>query len=107
MATVVFTPFIQQHVSCPPLEVFGNTVREVLEAYFEKHRSVRRYILDDQGCVRPRLSLYVDDVIAVDRIDPTSPVHARAQVFIFRGAKQEHVKSARFVSRLASCDKPA
>jgi hypothetical protein len=83
MATVVFTPFIQRHVSCPPLEVFGNTVREVLEAYFEKYRSVRRYILDDEGCLRPRLSLYVDDVIAADRIDLTDPVHARAQVFIF------------------------
>jgi hypothetical protein len=83
MATVVFTPFIQHYVSCPPLEVFGNTLREVLEGYFEKYRSARRYILDDQGCLLPRLSVYVDSVIAADRIDLTDPVHAHARVLVF------------------------
>jgi hypothetical protein len=82
MATVTFTPFIQQHVSCPPLEVLGNTARDVLQAYFEKHRHVRGYILDDHGCLRPRLSLYVDGVMATDRTGLSNPVHAHAQVHI-------------------------
>jgi hypothetical protein len=82
MATVIFAPFIQQHVSCPPMEVFGNTMREILEGYFEKHRRVREYILDERGCLRPRLALYVDGVIATDRRELSEPVHARAQVHI-------------------------
>jgi hypothetical protein len=83
MATVTFAPFIQQHVFCPPLEVFGNTVREVLEAYFEKYRAVQGYILDDRGSLRPRLALYVDGVSAGDRRYLTDPVHAHAKVQIF------------------------
>jgi hypothetical protein len=54
MAAVIFTPFIQHYVPCPPLEVFGSTVGEVLEAYFEKHQRVRGYILDDQSRLRAR-----------------------------------------------------
>jgi hypothetical protein len=84
MATVNFTPFIQRHVSCPPLEVFGNTVREVLEAYFETHQRARGYILDQQDCLRPRLGLSVDGVIAADRTGLSDPVHARASIYIFQ-----------------------
>jgi hypothetical protein len=83
MATVTFTPFIQHYISCPATEVFGNTVREVLEAYFAQHWRVRGYILDDQGCLRPRLSLYVDGALVEDRIGLSDPVHARANVQVF------------------------
>ena len=34
MARVIFTPNIQRHVACPPAEVAGATVREVLDAVF-------------------------------------------------------------------------
>jgi molybdopterin synthase sulfur carrier subunit len=82
MATVTFTPFIQHHTPCPPQDADGNTVREVLEAYFETHRRARGYILDDQGGLRPRLVLYVDGVPVTDRVGLSDPVHARAHVFV-------------------------
>jgi hypothetical protein len=82
MATVMFTTFIQQHVSCPPMEVFGNTVRDVLEAYSERHRRARGYILDERGRRRPRLCLYVDGAIATDRTGQSEPVHAHAHIHI-------------------------
>jgi hypothetical protein len=82
MATVIFTPFIQHYVPCPSAEVFGNTVREVLEAYFETHRRVRGSILDDRGRLRPRLSVAVDGVIVGDRTALSDPVHADAKVLV-------------------------
>jgi hypothetical protein len=82
MATVIFTPFIQHHVRCSHLDVFGNTVREILDAYFEKHRPVRGYILDDQGCIRPRLALFVDGASVMDRIALSDPVHLHSKVFV-------------------------
>jgi hypothetical protein len=82
MATVIFPPLIQSHVPCPPTEVFGSTVREVLEAYFEKHPRVRGYILDEQGRLRPRLALYVDGVVVGDRVALSDPVHARARAHV-------------------------
>jgi hypothetical protein len=82
MATVTFTSFIQHHTGCRAREAFGNTVREVLEAYFETHRRARGYLLDDQGGLRPRLMLYVDGVPVTDRLGLSDPVHARASVFV-------------------------
>jgi hypothetical protein len=82
MATINFAPSIQAYFPCPPLEVFGNTVHEVLEAYFEKHPHVRGYILDDQGRPRPRLALYVDGAAVCDRTGLSDPVHSRAKVRI-------------------------
>jgi hypothetical protein len=64
MATVTFTPEIQSHLPCLPRVVFGQTVREVLEAYFEWHGRARHYILDERGCLRPRLAVFVDGVVA-------------------------------------------
>ena len=82
MATVTFSPFIQQCVMCPMEEVFGNTVREVLDAYFEKHQLARGCILDDRSGLRPRLALAVDGIWATDRAGLSEPVHARASVHI-------------------------
>ena len=83
MATLSFTPFIERTVPCPPLEVFGNTVREVLEAYFEKHAHARSCLLDEQGCLRPRLGCSVDGTFVADRVGLSDPVHAHARVCVF------------------------
>jgi hypothetical protein len=82
MATVKFTPFIEHHTGCRTQEVFGNTVREVLEAYFATNRLARGYLLDGQGGLRPRLAAYVDGVPVADRVGLSDPVHARAHVFV-------------------------
>jgi molybdopterin synthase sulfur carrier subunit len=82
MATVVFTQFIQHYVKCPPMDVRGNTVREVLETYFQEFRRARGYILDDKGCLRPRLALFVDGTVVMDRIGLSDPVHMHARVFV-------------------------
>ena len=81
MATVTFSPFIQQLVSCPTGEAFGNKVREVLDAYFEKHQHARGCLLDEQGSLRPRLWISVDGVMVTDRIGLSDPVHAWASVY--------------------------
>ncbi|HEV3443849.1 MAG TPA: hypothetical protein VG099_04355 [Gemmataceae bacterium] len=82
MATVVFAPFIQHHVKCPPMVASGGTVRDVLETYFQEHHRVRGYILDERGCLRSRLAVFVDGAIVMDRAALTDPVHAHAQVFV-------------------------
>jgi hypothetical protein len=93
MATVIFTPFIQAHVSCPPAEVFGNTILEVLEAYLEKHRVVRGYILDEQDRLRPRLWLSVDGVVVADRIGLSDTVHAHANVHVLHAPPDDEYEA--------------
>jgi sulfur-carrier protein len=64
------------------MEAFGNTVREVLDLYFQEYGRAREYILDDQGCLRPRLALFVDGAVVADRMGLSDPVHLHARVFV-------------------------
>jgi sulfur-carrier protein len=82
MAIVEFAPFIQQYVKCPPMEVPGNSVREILDNYFLEFRPVRQYILDEYECVRPRLTVFVDSMPIFDRTGLSDPVHVRARIFV-------------------------
>jgi hypothetical protein len=83
MATVVFSSEIQQQLLCPPRTVFGQTVKEVLENYFEGNHGALSNFLDERGCLRPRLAVFVDGEPAQDRLRLSDPVHLQAKVFIF------------------------
>jgi hypothetical protein len=65
MPRVSFTRNLERHVECPPREVAGGTVGQVLEAYFAEHPRVRGYVLDEQGAVRKHMVLFVNG----DQID--------------------------------------
>ncbi len=80
MTRVTFAKAIQRHVDCPPADVVGDTLREALDAYFEIHPSVRRYVLDDQNAVRRHVAVFLDNDLITDRdsladlVGPTSTV---------------------------------
>ena len=67
MPTVRFTQNIQRHVSCPTLDVSGDTVREVLENYFSLHEQARGYVLDDQSKLRQHMAIFIDGRQILDR----------------------------------------
>ena len=60
MPTVRFTHNIQRHVDCPPREVPGATVRDVLEQDFAGNERARGYVLDDQGRLRQHIAAFID-----------------------------------------------
>ncbi|MHC4094035.1 MAG: ubiquitin family protein, partial [Planctomycetota bacterium] len=60
MPKVTFTENIQRHVRCPPCEVAGQTVGEILEAVFARNERARGYVLDDQGAIRKHMVVFVD-----------------------------------------------
>jgi hypothetical protein len=60
MATVRFTESIQRHVLCPTRQVTGATVRQVLDSYFGDNERARGYVLDDQGCLRRHMAIFID-----------------------------------------------
>lgn len=82
MVTVTFTPNIQRHVSCPPSGVDGQTVRQALEAVFEKNPQARGYILDDQGAVRSHMVVFVDGKQIRDRQNLTDRVRPDAEIYV-------------------------
>jgi molybdopterin synthase sulfur carrier subunit len=82
MPTVTFTPNIQRHVSCPPTEVTGETVREALEAVFRGNSRARGYVLDDQGAVRSHMVIFVDGYQIRDRQRLSDPVPRHAEIYV-------------------------
>jgi sulfur-carrier protein len=81
---VVFTTNLQRHVACPPVEVAGTTVRQVLEAVFALNPAVRPYLLDDQGGVRKHMSIFVDGEQLHDRQRQSDPVAPDGEIFIMQ-----------------------
>lgn len=67
MATVRFTKNIQRHVACPTREIPGQTVGDVLTAYFHENPAARGYVLDDQGRLRQHMVAFIDGQQVEDR----------------------------------------
>ena len=74
MPHVRFTDNIQRHVECPSADAQGETVRDVLEAYFVAHPTARSYVLDDQSALRKHMVIFVDGRQITDRIGLTDSV---------------------------------
>ena len=76
MALLRFTQNIQRHVACPPRQIEGATLADVLEGYFRQHEQARGYVLDDQGKLRQHMTAFIDGNQMRDRerlSDPVAP----------------------------------
>jgi len=80
MPFVRFTQNIQRHVACPPREVEGEVLREVLEAYFAVTPAARGYVLDDQGALRKHMALFINGEPVLDRVGLSEQVPADGTV---------------------------
>lgn len=80
MPTVRFTQNIQRHLSCPTIEVSGDSVRGALESYFAVHERARGYVLDDQNHLRPHMAIFIDGNQIEDRDNLSDPVPAGATI---------------------------
>lgn len=84
MATLRFTTQLSRHVDCPPQEVDGGSVRDVLEAYFARHPRVRGYVVDEQGHLRRHVVVFIDGVQAKDRKGLTDTVPPSAELYVMQ-----------------------
>ena len=82
MPHVRFTRNIQRHVECPPRDVIGGTVREVLDAYFAGNPRARGYVLDDRGRLRQHMAAFVDGRQLEDRDGLSDSVESGAVIDI-------------------------
>lgn len=67
MPTVEFAPALQRHVPCPPQRVDGATLREALAGAFTAAPALKGYVLDEQGCVRKHVAVFVNARMIADR----------------------------------------
>lgn len=80
MPQVRFTQNIQRHVACPPRDVSGGSLRQVLEGYFDGNPAARGYVLDDQGALRPHMAIFINSEPVLDRKHLADPVPPDAVV---------------------------
>lgn len=84
MARVTFTDNLQRHVRCPPLEVGGGSLAEVLAAVFREYERVRGYVLDEQGAIRKHVVIFIDGVMVKDRRTLTDAVSPTSEVYVMQ-----------------------
>jgi hypothetical protein len=84
MVAVRFAKSFQRHVDCPPADVAGRTVLEVLDAYFATHPGVAGYVLDDRGAVRKHVAVFVGSGQLGDREHLADEVEPNEQIYVFQ-----------------------
>ena len=84
MVNVVFTENIQRHVPCPPSQVVGRTVREVLDAVFNSNPQAKGYFLDDQGALRKHTVVFVNGRAIRDRQQLSDAVPDSGEVYVMQ-----------------------
>ncbi len=84
MATVSFTRALARFLIAPFATVEGATVRDALGAVFASRSTLRGYVLDDQGGLRPHIVVYVNGRRVEDRVGLTDPVGPRDDIYVFQ-----------------------
>ncbi|MEY3588056.1 MAG: hypothetical protein RJA47_652 [Actinomycetota bacterium] len=84
MALVVFTKNLQRHVECPPTVAPGTTVREVLDVVFDSVPRLRGYVVDETGCLRKHMTIFVDGELVADRRSLGDPVREDSEIYVMQ-----------------------
>lgn len=84
MPSVHFTANLRRHVSCPSVDVEGETVGAALRAVFDHNPRLRGYVLDDQGGVRKHMNVFVDGQQIRDREGLSDAVGADAEIYVMQ-----------------------
>jgi hypothetical protein len=84
MPRVEFTVNLQRHVACPPVEVPGKTVRDVLDAAFAGNERARGYVLDEQGALRRHMIVFINGEMIRDRERLSDAVPEGGEVYVMQ-----------------------
>lgn len=84
MATVTFTGNLARHVDCPPVDVQGTSVRDLLAKIFAENPRLKSYIVDEQFALRKHMGIIIDGVIVKDRKGLSDPVESNSEVFVLQ-----------------------
>lgn len=84
MAKLVFTANLARHVDCPPQDLPGSTVLEVLERAFAEQPRLRGYVVDERGALRKHMVVFVDGRQIADRRGLSDAVAPESEVYVMQ-----------------------
>jgi len=82
MPRVEFAPTLQRHVRCPPVQTEAGCLRDAMTAAWQIAPDLRPYVLDEQGCVRRHVAVFVNGQMLHDRADLSRRLGASDSVYI-------------------------
>jgi len=84
MATIFLTDNLSRHLDSRHFDAPGGTLQEVFEAAFCVRPALRPYIVDDQGCLRKHVTVFVDGVRLLDRDGLSDGVGSSSEIYIMQ-----------------------
>lgn len=59
-------------------------MREVLDVVFERIPRLRGYIVDETGCLRKHMTIFVDGELVTDRRHLSDEVRANSEIYVMQ-----------------------
>ena len=84
MPVVEFAPALTRHVACAPQTVEGKTLRAALSQAFAAAPALKSYVLDEQGCVRRHVAVFVNARMIVSRTQLDIPLATQDKVMVIQ-----------------------
>ena len=82
--TVTFAPALTRHVPCQPQVVDASTLGAALANAFRAAPAMQGYVLDEQGCVRKHVAVFVNGQMIANRADLSVPLAVQDQVMVIQ-----------------------
>lgn len=84
MATLIFTPQLVRFTDAPEIDTDAVTLRAGLEAAFAVNPRLRGYLLDDQGRLRPNITIFIDGRAVRDHVRLDAPLATGSTVHVLQ-----------------------
>jgi molybdopterin synthase sulfur carrier subunit len=82
MAYLEFAPALQRHASVPPVTAPAASLQSLLSVAFAQQPALQSYVLDEQGCVRKHVAVFLNGRLLHDRKRLDVPLAADDRIYI-------------------------
>ena len=81
MPYLEFAPALQRHAASPPVTAPAQSLQSLLTEAFGRQPALQSYVLDDQGCVRKHVAVFINGRLH-DRKRLDVPLAADDRIYI-------------------------
>lgn len=82
MAYLEFAPALQRHAATAPITAPAASLQSLLTAAFAQQPALQNYVLDEQGCVRKHVAVFLNGRLLHDRKRLDVPLAADDRIYI-------------------------
>jgi len=82
MAHLEFAPALQRHVASPPVTAPAKSLQSLLSAAFKQQPALQSYVLDEQGCLRKHVAVFLNGSLLHDRSRLDVPLAPDDRIYI-------------------------